>query len=36
MKAGYYTTGAALSVLFLFPLLWGGYAGCRGKPGGGR
>ncbi|WP_246001981.1 carbohydrate ABC transporter permease [Allorhizocola rhizosphaerae] len=25
-RAGYYTTGAALAILFLFPLLWSGYA----------
>ena len=36
MKLGYYTTGAALSILFLFPLLWGGYESFRGQPGSGQ
>ena len=33
MKAGYYTTGAALSILFLFPLVWSGYSSVKGQPG---
>jgi multiple sugar transport system permease protein len=28
-RYGYYTTGAALAVLFLFPLLWSGWASVR-------
>jgi multiple sugar transport system permease protein len=28
-RTGYYTTGAALAVLFLFPLLWSAYASVR-------
>jgi multiple sugar transport system permease protein len=35
MKAriGFHTTGAALAVLFLFPLLWSGYSSVAGSPG---
>jgi multiple sugar transport system permease protein len=33
MRAGYYSTGAALAVLFLFPLVWTGYSSVRGRPG---
>lgn len=28
-RVGYYTTGAALAILFLFPLLWSGWASLR-------
>jgi multiple sugar transport system permease protein len=31
--AGYYTTGLALAVLFLFPLLWSGWSSFSGQPG---
>jgi multiple sugar transport system permease protein len=33
MRAGYYTTGGALAVLFLFPLVWSGYSSFKGQPG---
>jgi multiple sugar transport system permease protein len=33
MRIGYYTTGAALAILFLFPLVWTGYSSVRGRPG---
>ncbi|MGH2944766.1 MAG: carbohydrate ABC transporter permease [Solirubrobacteraceae bacterium] len=33
MRLGYYTTGGALAVLFLFPLLWSGYSSFKGQPG---
>jgi multiple sugar transport system permease protein len=35
-QAGYYTTAAALAVLFLFPLLWSGYSSLKGEPGSGQ
>jgi multiple sugar transport system permease protein len=35
-RAGYYATGAALSILFLFPLLWGGVESVKGQPGSGQ
>jgi multiple sugar transport system permease protein len=31
--AGYYTTTAALAVLFLFPLAWSGWSSVKGQPG---
>jgi multiple sugar transport system permease protein len=34
MKAGYYSTGAALSILFLLPLLWSGYSSVKGQASG--
>jgi multiple sugar transport system permease protein len=36
MRLGYYTTGIALSILFIFPLLWGGYESLQGQPGSGQ
>jgi multiple sugar transport system permease protein len=36
MKAGFYGSGAALSVLFVFPLLWSGYSSLKGEPGSGQ
>jgi multiple sugar transport system permease protein len=33
MRAGYYTTGGALAVLFLFPLVWSSYSSFKGQPG---
>jgi multiple sugar transport system permease protein len=36
VRAGYYTTGGALAVLFLFPLLWSGYSSFKGQPGTGQ
>lgn len=36
MKAGYYSTGAALSILFLLPLLWSGYSSFKGQAGSGQ
>jgi multiple sugar transport system permease protein len=33
---GFHTTGAALAVLFLFPLLWSGYSSIEGQPGSGQ
>jgi multiple sugar transport system permease protein len=35
-RAGFYTTGAALAVLFLFPLLWSGYSSVKAQPGSGQ
>lgn len=35
-RAGFYTTGAALAILFLFPLLWAGWASVDGRPGTGQ
>jgi multiple sugar transport system permease protein len=32
-QAGYYTTGLALAVLFLFPLVWSGYSSFSGQAG---
>ena len=32
-RAGYYTTAAALAILFLFPLVWSGWSSVRGQPG---
>ncbi len=34
--AGYYTTSAALAVLFLLPLLWSGYSSFEGEAGSGQ
>ena len=31
--AAAYTTGIALSLLFVFPLLWGAYSSVKGQPG---
>jgi multiple sugar transport system permease protein len=31
--AGFYTTAAALAILFLFPLVWSGWSSVRGQPG---
>ena len=36
MRVGWYTTGAALSILFLFPLVWGGYESFQGQAGSGQ
>ena len=36
MRAGWYSSGAALSILFLFPLLWGGYESFQGQAGSGQ
>jgi multiple sugar transport system permease protein len=36
MRVGWYSTGAALSILFLFPLLWGGYESFQGQAGSGQ
>jgi multiple sugar transport system permease protein len=35
-RVSYYTTGAALAVLFIFPLLWSGYSSVKGQPGSGQ
>jgi multiple sugar transport system permease protein len=35
-RAGYYTSGAALAVLFIFPLFWSGYSSVKGQPGSGQ
>jgi multiple sugar transport system permease protein len=35
-RTGYYTTTAALAILFLLPLLWSGYSSFKGKPGSGQ
>jgi multiple sugar transport system permease protein len=35
-RAGYYTTSAALAVLFLFPLVWSGFSSVQGQPGSGQ
>jgi multiple sugar transport system permease protein len=32
-RAGYYTTAAALAILFLFPLVWSGWSSVKGQPG---
>jgi multiple sugar transport system permease protein len=32
-RIGFHTTGAALAILFLFPLLWSGYSSVSGQPG---
>src|SRR5918999_1617170 len=32
-RMGYYTTAAALAVLFLFPLVWSGWSSVKGQPG---
>jgi multiple sugar transport system permease protein len=32
-RAGYYTTTAALAILFLFPLVWSGWSSVKGQPG---
>lgn len=32
-RAGFYTTGIALAILFLFPMVWGGYSSVKGQPG---
>ena len=32
-RAGFYTTGAALAILFLFPLVWSGWSSVKGQPG---
>jgi multiple sugar transport system permease protein len=32
-RIGFHTTGAALAILFLFPLLWSGYSSVAGQPG---
>lgn len=32
-RLGFHTTGAALAILFLFPLLWSGYSSVAGQPG---
>ena len=36
MRLGWHSTGAALSILFLFPLLWGGYESFQGQAGSGQ
>jgi multiple sugar transport system permease protein len=36
VKAGWYSTGAALSILFLLPLAWSGYSSVKGQPGSGQ
>jgi multiple sugar transport system permease protein len=36
MRLGYHVTGAALAVLFLFPLAWSGYSSFKGQPGTGQ
>lgn len=36
MKAGYYATSAALAILFLFPLVWGGVESVHGQAGSGQ
>jgi multiple sugar transport system permease protein len=35
-KSGYYTTMAALAILFLFPLVWAGWASVKPTPGSGQ
>ena len=35
-RAGFYTTCAVLTVLFLLPLAWAGWASLRGRPGSGQ
>jgi multiple sugar transport system permease protein len=32
-RAGFYTTGTAIAILFLFPLLWSGWSSVKGQPG---
>jgi multiple sugar transport system permease protein len=32
-RAGFYTTGIALAILFLFPMVWAGYSSVQGQPG---
>ena len=32
-RAGFYTTGTALAILFLFPLLWSGWSSVKGQAG---
>ncbi|HMG53878.1 MAG TPA: hypothetical protein VK601_10355, partial [Kofleriaceae bacterium] len=35
-RAGYYTTATALAILFLFPLVWAGWASVKPTPGSGQ
>ncbi|HZJ62896.1 MAG TPA: carbohydrate ABC transporter permease [Kofleriaceae bacterium] len=35
-RTGYYTTAAALAIVFLFPLVWAGWASVRPTPGSGQ
>jgi multiple sugar transport system permease protein len=35
-QAGYYSSAAALAVLFLLPLVWAGYSSVKGQPGSGQ
>lgn len=35
-RTGFYTTNAALTILFLFPIVWAGWASLRGRPGSGQ
>jgi multiple sugar transport system permease protein len=35
-RTGYYTTAAALAILFLFPLVWAGWASVKPTPGSGQ
>src|ERR1043165_9472840 len=35
-RAGYYTSGTALAILFLFPLVWAGWASVKPTPGSGQ
>jgi multiple sugar transport system permease protein len=35
-RAGFYTTNAALAILFVFPFLWSAWASLRGRPGTGQ
>jgi multiple sugar transport system permease protein len=35
-QAGFYVTGAALAILFLFPLVWSGWSSVQGQPGSGQ
>jgi multiple sugar transport system permease protein len=32
-SAGFNVTGAALAILFLFPLVWSGWSSVKGQPG---
>jgi multiple sugar transport system permease protein len=35
-RLGFYGTGGALAVLFLFPMVWSGYSSFKGQPGSGQ
>ena len=35
-RAGFYTTGVALAILFVFPFLWSGWSSVKGQPGSGQ